>query len=66
MRTLFERKAATAEKYQSSAKKSTKKFEVVEDRQLEVRLQLLVEVWEELRSEVEYPTCLAGLRSMNS
>jgi len=52
-----------AEKYQSSAKKSTKKFEVVGDRQLAVRLPLpLVEVWEELQPEVEHLTGLAGLK----
>src|SRR6266480_2275213 len=63
MRTLFERRAAMAEKYQSSAKKSTKKFEVVGDRQLAVRLPLpLVEVWEELQPEVEHLTGLAGLK----
>ncbi len=52
-----------AEKYQTSAKKSTKKFEVVGDRQLAVRLPLpLVEVWEELQPQVEYLTGLAGLK----
>src|SRR5713101_1425047 len=63
MRTLFERRAAMAERYQTSAKKSTKKFEVVGDRQLAVRLPLpLVEVWEELQPEVEHLTGLAGLK----
>ena len=39
-----------ADRYQSSAKKSTKKFEVVGERQLAVRLPLpLVKVWEELQ-----------------
>ena len=52
-----------AERYQTSAKKSTKKFEVVGDRQLAVRLPLpLVEVWEELQPEVEHLTGLAGLK----
>jgi transposase-like protein len=52
-----------AEKYQTGARKSTKKFEVVGDKQLAVRLPLpLVEVWEELQPEVEHLTGLAGLK----
>jgi putative transposase len=52
-----------AERYQSSAKKSTKKFEVVGAKRLAVHLPLpLVEVWEELQPEVEHLTGLAGLK----
>ncbi len=52
-----------AERYQTSAKKSTKKFEFVGDRQLAVHLPLpLVEVWEELQPQVEHLTGLAGLK----
>lgn len=52
-----------AERYQSSAKKSTKKFEVIGAKQLMVDLPLpLVEVWEELQPEVEHLTGLAGLK----
>jgi putative transposase len=52
-----------AEKYQSSAKKSTKKFEVMGSKEVAVRLPLpLVEVWEELQPEVEHLTGLAGLK----
>jgi transposase-like protein len=52
-----------AEKYQTCAKKSTKKFEVVGRKELAVRVPLpLVEVWEELQPEVEYLTGLAGLQ----
>lgn len=52
-----------AERYQSSAKKSTKKFEVVGAKQLAVHVPLpLVEVWEELQPEVEHLTGLAGLK----
>src|SRR5487761_73361 len=52
-----------AERYQSSAKKSTKKFEVMGSKEVAVRLPLpLVEVWEELQPEVEYLTGLAGLK----
>src|SRR6202795_2354277 len=53
-----------AERYQSSAKKSTKKkFEVMGRKEVAVRLPLpLVEVWEELQPEVEHLTGLAGLK----
>jgi transposase-like protein len=52
-----------AEKYQSSAKKSTKKFEVLGRKELAVSLPLpLLEVWEELQPEVEHLTGLAGLK----
>jgi hypothetical protein len=52
-----------AMRYQSSAKKSNRKFEVVGARQLAVHLPLpLVEVWEELQPEVEHLTGLAGLK----
>jgi putative transposase len=52
-----------AEKYQTNAKKSTKKLEIAGERQLAVRLPLpLVEVWEELQPEVEHLTGLAGLK----
>jgi putative transposase len=52
-----------AEKYQTGARKSTKKFEVLGRKELAVRLPLpLVEVWEELQPEVEPLTGLAGLK----
>lgn len=52
-----------AERYQSSGKKSTKKFEVMGSKEVAVRLPLpLVEVWEELQPEVEHLTGLAGLK----
>ena len=52
-----------AEKYQSSAKKSTRKFAVVGNRQLAMHLPLpLVEAWEELQPEVEHLTGIAGLK----
>ena len=52
-----------AERYQSSAKKSTKKFEVMGWKEVAVWLPLpLVEVWEELQPEVERLTGLAGLK----
>ena len=52
-----------AERYQSNAKKSTKKFEVMGRKEVAVRLPLpLVEVWEELQPEVEHLTGLAGLK----
>ncbi len=47
--------------YQGKQNKSKRKFEVVGDRQLAVRLPL-VEVWEELKSEIEHLTGLAGLK----
>jgi hypothetical protein len=57
----LERRAAIAERYQSSANKSMKKFEVTGRKEAAVRLPLpLVEVWEELQSEVEHLTGLAG------
>ena len=52
-----------AERYQSRAQKSTKKFEVLGRKELAVRLPLpLVEVWEELQPQVEQLTGLAGLQ----
>ena len=52
-----------AMKYQSSAKKSNRKFEVVGARQLAVHLPLpLVELWEELQPQVEHLAGLAGLQ----
>jgi putative transposase len=52
-----------AMKYQSSAKKSNRKFEVVGSKEVAVHLPLpLVEVWEELQPEVEHLTGLAGLK----
>ena len=52
-----------AERYQTSAKKSTKKFEVLGRREVAVRLPLpLLEVWEELQPQVEHLTGLAGLK----
>jgi transposase-like protein len=52
-----------AEKYQTGARKSTKKFEVLGRKELAVDLPLpLVEVWEELQPEVEHLTGLAGLQ----
>ena len=52
-----------AEKYQTCAKKSTKKFEVLGRKELAVGVPLpLVEVWEELQPEVEQLTGLAGLQ----
>ena len=58
-----------ADRYQSSAKKSTKKFEVVERKEVAVRLPLqlpLVDVWEELQPEVEHLTGLAGLKTIRA
>jgi len=56
-----------AERYQSSAKKSMRKFEVVGERQLAVRLPLpLVEVWEELQPRVEQLTGEAGLQILRA
>jgi putative transposase len=52
-----------ADRYQSTGKKSTKKFEVMGSKEVAVRLPLpLVEVWEELQPEVEHLTGLAGLK----
>ena len=52
-----------AMRYQSSAKKSNRKFEVVGARQLAVHLPLpLVELWEELQLQVEHLAGLAGLQ----
>ena len=52
-----------AEKYQTCAKKSTKKFGVLGRKELAVRVPLpLGEVWEELQPEVEQLTGLAGLQ----
>ncbi len=56
-----------AERYQSSAKKSMRKFQVVGERQLAVRLPLpLVEVWEELQPRVEQLTGEAGLQILRA
>jgi putative transposase len=56
-----------AERYQTGAKKSTRKFEVVGERQLAVRLPLpLVEVWEELQPRVEQLTGEAGLQILRA
>ena len=52
-----------AMRYQSSAKKSNRKFEAVGARQLAVHLPLpLVELWEELQPQVEHLAGLAGLQ----
>ena len=52
-----------AEKYQTVAGKSTRKFELLGRKQLAVSLPLpLVEVWEELQPEVEHLTGMAGLK----
>jgi putative transposase len=52
-----------AMRYQSNAKKSNRKFEVVGARQLAVHLPLpLVELWEELQPQVEHLAGLAGLQ----
>ena len=52
-----------AERYQSSGKKFTKKFEVMASKEMAARLPLpLVEVWEELQPEVERLTGLAALK----
>jgi transposase-like protein len=52
-----------AKKYQTGARKSNPKFEVLGGKEMAVRLPLpLVEVWEELQPEVEHLTGLAGLK----
>lgn len=52
-----------AMKYQSSAKKSNRKFELLGSKEVAMSLPLpLVEVWEELQPEVEHLTGLAGLK----
>jgi putative transposase len=52
-----------ADRYQRSAKKSNRKFQLVGARQLVVEVPLpLAEVWEELQPEVEHLTGLAGLK----
>jgi putative transposase len=52
-----------AMRYQSSAKKSNRKFEVVGAKQWAVHLPLpLVELWEELQPQVEHLAGLAGLQ----
>src|SRR6187397_694281 len=62
MRTLFERRAAMAEKYQSRGKKSNRKFEVLGAKRLAMHLPLpLVEVWEELQPQVERPNRAGGI-----
>ena len=56
-----------AEKYQTGARKSTRKFEVVGDGPLAGGLPLpLVELWEELQPQVEYLTGLAGLKIIHA
>jgi hypothetical protein len=52
-----------AEKYQTLAKKPTKKFEVLGRKELAMSVPLpLVEVWEDLQPEVEHLTGVAGLK----
>jgi len=52
-----------AEKYQTFAKKSTRKFEVLGRKELAMSVPLpLVEVWEDLQPEVEHLTGIAGLK----
>ena len=52
-----------AEKYQTLAKKSTKKFEVLGRKELAMSVPLaLVEVWEDLQEGVEPLTGIAGLK----
>ena len=52
-----------ADRYQTSAQKSNRKFQLVGAKQLAVQVPLpLVEVWEELQPEVEHLTGLAGLK----
>jgi transposase-like protein len=52
-----------AKRYQTGARKSNRKFEVVGARQLAVEVPLpLVEVWEQLQPEVEHLTGMAGLQ----
>jgi putative transposase len=52
-----------AMKYQTSAKKSNRKFELLGSKEVAMSLPLpLVQVWEELQPEVEHLTGLAGLK----
>ena len=52
-----------ADRYQTDARKSTKKFELLGRKELAMSLPLpLVEVWEELQPEVEHLTGMAGLQ----
>ena len=52
-----------AEKYQTFAQKSTRKFEVLGRKELAMSVPLpLVEVWEDLQPEVEHLTGIAGLK----
>jgi len=52
-----------AEKYQTVAKKSTRKFEVLGRGEVAMSVPLpFVEVWEDLQPEVEHLTGIAGLR----
>ena len=61
---ISERRAAVRKTDQSKSGKS-RKFEVVERRELAVHLCLpLAEVWEELQAEVERLSGAAGLRIM--
>src|SRR6516162_659615 len=52
-----------AEKYQTVARKSTRKFEVLGRKEVAMSVPLpLVEVWEDLQPEVEHLTGIAGLK----
>ena len=52
-----------ADRYQTGARKSTRKFEVLGKKELAMSVPLpLVEVWEELQPEVEHLTGIAGLQ----
>jgi transposase-like protein len=52
-----------ADRYQTGARKSTRKFEVLGKKELAMSVPLpLVEVWEQLQPEVEHLTGLAGLK----
>ena len=52
-----------AEKYQTFARRSTRKFEVLGRKALGISVPLpLVEVWEDLQPEVEHLTGVAGLK----
>ena len=52
-----------ADRYQTGSRKSTKKFQVLGQKELAMSMPLpLVEVWEDLQPEVEHLTGLAGLK----
>ena len=52
-----------ADRYQSGARKSTRKFEMLGKKELAMTVPLpLVEVWEELQPQVEQLTGMAGLK----